>query len=86
MEVVFTEGYLEQSRTSAMELFSLRLSHILKCTFRFQFWHNSTFPEKAYNCENLRKKKSFVNNRTIFFSKFEIMQWNGAINKEGFLN
>ena len=30
-------------------------------------------------------QKSFVNNRTIFFSKFQIMQWNGIISKS-FLN
>ena len=34
-----------------------------------------------------REKKSFANNGIIFcFSKFKIMQWNGIINKEGFLN
>ena len=35
--------------------------------------------------KKLREKKSFVNNGTSFL-KFEIMQWNGVINKEGFLN
>ena len=29
-KVMLTEAYLEPSKTSAMELFSLRLSHILK--------------------------------------------------------
>ena len=29
-EVMLTEAYLEPSQTSMMELFSLRLSHILK--------------------------------------------------------
>ena len=35
--------------------------------------------------KKLREKKPFVNNGTSFL-KFEIMQWNGVINKEGFLN
>ena len=32
------------------------------------------------------EKNSFLNNRAVFFSKFEIARWNGIINKEGFLN
>ena len=56
-----------------------------RIAFRFQFFHNSLFCEKAYNWK-LRNKKSFVNKRTTFFTKFKIMQWNGIINKQGFLN
>ena len=76
MEVVFTEGYLEQSRTSAMELFSLRLNHILKRTYRFQFLHNSTFREKACNCENLRKKSLLLTIENFFFEiRNYAMEW-----------
>ena len=84
---MFTEAYLEPSRTSTMELFSLRLSHIFKTyliwsnCLKFHFSHNSISREKTYNWK-LREKKSFVNNGTFFFSKFEITQWNGAINKQ----
>ena len=43
---------------------------------------------KKLTTENFGRK-SYVNNRTFFFSKFKIMQWNGAIIKKmnkGFLN
>ena len=41
---------------------------------------------KNLQLRKLWEKKSFVNNGTCFFSKFEIMQWKFVINKEGFLN
>ena len=75
-----------------MELFSLRLSHILKMfsriAFRFLFLHNSPFREKTYNSENIRRKSLLLTVEHFFSSKFEIMQWNGItiISKEGFLN
>ena len=45
-----------------------------------------TFSWKNLQLWKLQEKKSFVNNGTIFFSKFEILQWNGVIIKEGLLN
>ena len=69
---MLTEVYLELSRTSTMEVLSLRLSHILKtslirsCCFRFHFLHKSPFREKIYNSENFGRK-SLVNNRTFYF-------------------
>ena len=85
---MFTEAYLESSRISTMELFSLRLNYILKAyltrsnCLQIPFFTQHTLREKTYNCENF----CLVNNRTISFSKFEIMQWNDVINKKGFLN
>ena len=74
-----------------MEFFLLCLNHILKMyfdriAFRFQFFHNSLFCEKAYNCENFRIKSLLLTKEQLFFTKFKIMQWNGIINKQGFLN
>ena len=40
---------------------------------------------KKLTSQKLQQKRSFVNHCT-FFLKFEIMQWNGIINKEGFLD
>ena len=55
---MFTEAYLESSRISTMELFSLRLNHILKayltrsnCLY-IPFFTQHTLREKTYNCEN----------------------------------
>ena len=42
--------------------------------------------EKTYNCENSRRKSVLLTMEQFDFSKFEILQWNGIINKEGFLN
>ena len=69
---MLTEAYLEPSRTSMMELFSLQLSHILKTyliriALKFHFLHNSPFREKNLQLWKLREKKSFVNNGTFFF-------------------
>ena len=73
-----------------MELFSFQLSHILKrflirsnC-LKFHFLYNSPFREKTYNSEN-GGRKSLSLRMEHFFLKFKIMQWNGGINKEGFL-
>ena len=47
-EVMLTEANLESSQASTMELFSLRLSYILKTyliAFKFHFLHNS--PKKT---------------------------------------
>ena len=87
-KVMLTEAYLESSRTSTMELFSFWLSHILKMYFSKLplgsiFYTTHPFGKKP-TTENFGRK-SFVNNRTFFFLKFEIMQWNDLIYK-GFLN
>ena len=85
---MFTEVYLEPSRTSTMELFSLWLNHILKTLnsinlpFGSIFSITHPFMKKLTTVKTLREKVLFCN-RTIF-SKFEIMQWNGVIIKEGF--
>ena len=84
---MFTEAYLEPSQTSMMELFLLWLSHILKMyliqsnCLQDPFFTNHPFLEKLPTVKSLGEK-SFVNNGTIFFSKFEITQWNGIITKK----
>ena len=45
-EVMLTEAYLEPSQTSMMELFSLRLSHILKMYLSFIFYTTHPFVKK----------------------------------------
>ena len=86
-KVMFTEAYLEPSQTSMMELFLLWLSHILKMyliqsnCLQDPFFTNHPFLEKLPTVKSLGEK-SFVNNGTIFFSKFEITQWNGIITKK----
>ena len=85
---MLTETYLEPSRTS-VEFFSLWLSHMVKTylvPFRFHFLHNSPFREKTYDSENFGRKTLLLTMKHFFFLKFEITQWNGVINKEGFLN
>ena len=84
---MFTEAYLEPSRTYMMELFSLQLNHILKTKLNSIklplgciLLHNSVFREKNLQLWKLLEKKPFANNKTIFFSKFETMQWNAVIN------
>ena len=78
---MFTEAYLEASRTSTMELFSLRLNHILKtysirsnCLLGSIFY---TTREKTYNCENFGRKSLLLTIELLFF--FEIrnyaMEW-----------
>ena len=77
---MFTEAYLEPSRTSTMELFSLRLNNTLKtysvrsnCLLGSIFY---TTREKTYNCENLGRKSLLL---TIEHFCFEIqnyaMEW-----------
>ena len=93
---MFTEAYLELSQISTMELFLLRLSHILTmyliCSNCLQvpFFTQLTLSRKKLATLQLLKyqeKKSFVNNGTIFFLKFKIMQQNNVITKNKvFLN
>ena len=73
--------------TSMMELFLLRLNHILK-TYLIGciFYTIHFFAKKNYNCENFWRKSLLLRIEKIFLSKFEIMQWNAVISKEGFLN
>ena len=62
-KVMLTVSYLEPSRTSTMDLFSLGLSHIFKTSlipsiaFKFHFLHNSPFREKVCNSENFGRKR-----------------------------
>ena len=80
---MLTEAYLEPSRTSTMELFSLRLNHILKSTlydqiaFRFHFLHNVPFWQKACNCENFGRKSCLLTIEQFFFFKIRnyAMEW-----------
>ena len=75
-KVTLTDAYLEPSRTCTMELFSLRLSHILKTSkfnriaFRFHFLHNSPFREKTSGRLRKLRKKSILLTMELFF--FEI--------------
>ena len=43
------------------------------------------FREKTYNSEKVLEEKVFLLKWDTFFSKFEIMPWNGVINREGFV-
>ena len=43
------------------------------------------FREKTYNSEKVLEEKVFLLKWDTFFSKFEIMLWNGVINREGFV-
>ena len=49
---------------------------------KFHFLHNSPFAEKTYNSEHFGRKSFLLTAEHFFFSKFEITQWNGAINKQ----
>ena len=66
-------AYLESSQTSMMELFSLRLSHILKVVNSIKlplgsiFLHNSPFQEKTYNSENFGRKSLLLTMEHFFF-------------------
>ena len=70
---MLTEAYLEPSRTSTMELFSLRLSHILKTysigsnCLKVPFFTHLTLSWKNLQLWKLWEKKSFVNNGSFFF-------------------
>ena len=78
---MFTEAYLEPSRTSTMELFSLWLKNILKTySIRSNCLLGSIIyktREKTYNCENFRRKSLLLIIEEFFF--FEIrnytMEW-----------
>ena len=65
-------AYLESSQTSMMELFSLRLSHILKVVNSIKlplgsiFLHNSPFHEKTYNSENFGRKSLLLTMEHFF--------------------
>ena len=45
--------------------------------FRYHFLHNSFFREKVCNCGRKSRRKSLVNNRTIFIFEIRnyIMKW-----------
>ena len=60
-----------------LSLSSLRLNHMLKMYL---------IREKTYNCENSGRKSVLLTMEQFDFSIFEILQSNGIINKEGFLN
>ena len=75
-KVMFTEAYLEPSRTSTMEFFSLWLNQILKT---YSIWSNcllgSIFyitPEKTYNCENFRRKSLLLTIEHLFFRSLKL--------------
>ena len=88
---MFTVGYLDPSRTSTMELFSLRLKHIRlnhiqfdRIAFQVPFF---TQLVKKRTTENLgRKSLLLTKEQFFFFLKFKIARWSGVISKEGFLN
>ena len=87
---MFTEAYLEPSQTSAMELFSLPLNHILKtylirsnCLQVPFFYITRFFLKKLTTVKTLGESPLLTIEQ--LFSKFEITQWKGVINKEGFL-
>ena len=68
---MFTEAYLEPSRTSTMELFSLRLNNTLKtysvrsnCLLGSIFY---TTRQKTYNYENVGRKSLLLTMEQFFF-------------------
>ena len=69
-KVMLTGAYLEPSRTSMMEPFSLRLSqnvfNLIKLALG-PFFTQLTLSWKNLQLWKLGEKKSFVNNRKIFF-------------------
>ena len=94
---MFTQAYLEPSQRSTMELFLLRLSHILKTYLIRSNWlsvpyflHNSPFSEKTYNCENFERKSLLLTMEQIFFFQNpklrDGMALSQKMNKERFLN
>ena len=70
---MLTEAYLEPNQTSAMEHFSLRLSHILKMylirsnCLCVPFFTQLTLSWKILQLWKCREKNCFVNKGTIFF-------------------
>ena len=74
-----------------MELFSLRLNHILKTYLIGLIPLGSNFCKTHPFMKKLATVKTsgeslLLTIEQFFFSKFEIMQWNDIISKEGFLN
>ena len=71
---MFTEAYLEPSRTSTMELFSFRLKPYFKNALNWIklllgsiFLHNSSlFHEETYNFENFRKGSLLLIEKIFF--------------------
>ena len=74
-KIMFTEAYLEPSRTSTMELFPLRFKPYFKSALNWIelllgsiFLHNSSlFHEKTYKFENCRKGSLLLTIEKIFF-------------------
>ena len=67
---MFTEAYSESSRTSTMELFSLRLNHILKMySIRLNCFLGSIFTQlvKKLTTENFGRKSLLLTIENIFF-------------------
>ena len=56
-----------------------------RIAFRFRFLHNLPLREKLATVKSLWEKVLLTIEQFLFL-KFEIMQWNGVISKEGFLN
>ena len=84
---MFTEAYLEPSRTSTVEVFFTSVKPYFKNVLNSIelplgsiFYTTHPFVKKP-TTENFGRR-SLVNNGTIFFSKFEITQWNGVITKK----
>ena len=69
---MLTEAYLEPSRTSMMELFSLRLSHVLKTVNSIELPLGSVFSAthpfvKKLNSENFWRKSLLLTMERFFF-------------------
>ena len=87
---MFTEG-MKSEVESSIELFFTSVKAYFKnvlnsieLSLGSIFCLTHPFMKKLTTVKN-SGEKSLLNNRAIFF-KLEIMQWNGIINKEGFLN
>ena len=87
---MFTEG-MKNEVESSIELFFTSVKAYFKnvlnsieLSLGSIFCLTHPFMKKLTTVKN-SGEKSLLNNRAIFF-KLEIMQWNGIINKEGFLN
>ena len=85
---MFTEEYLEPSWTSAMELFFTlvkpyinNILNLIELPLNCIFYTTHSFVKKVTTVKTLEKKLTI---EQIFFSKFEILQWNAIINKENF--
>ena len=77
---MFIEAYLEASRTSTMELFSLRLNHVLKTySIRSNRLLGSIFyttHEKTYNYENFGRKSLLLTIEHLFLEiRNYAMEW-----------